>query len=65
MEDGESEIIAFSEVIVQILSFMMQCPAKPHTLYFIAENDNANDTVYLLIINNNHFNILRLKGLLQ
>ena len=32
------------------------------TSYFIAENENANHTVYLLIINNNHFNTLRVKG---
>ena len=32
------------------------------TPYFIAKNENATHTVYLLMINNNHFNELRLKG---
>ena len=32
------------------------------TTYLIAENENATHTVYLLIINNNHFNTLKAKG---
>ena len=30
--------------------------------YLIAENENATHIVYLLIINNNHFNTLKAKG---
>ena len=32
------------------------------TSYLIADYENATHIVYLLIINNNHFNTLRVKG---
>ena len=64
MEDGEwggePEIVAFSEVYsVNIIVYdAMSCS----TPYLIAENESATHTVYLLIINNNHFNTLKVKG---
>ena len=41
----------------------MKYPAQPHI--FIVENKNATHTVYLLMINNNHFNALRVKSKLK
>ena len=32
------------------------------TSYLIAENDNATHIIYLLVVNNNHVNTLRVKG---
>ena len=32
------------------------------TSYLIVKNENATHTIYLLMINNNHFNTLRVKG---
>ena len=64
MEDGEwggeHEIVAFSEVfIVNIIVYdAMSCS----TPYLITENENATHTVFLLMINNNHFNTLKVKG---
>ena len=57
---GEPEIFAFSQVytINIIIYDAMSCS----TPYLIAENENATHPVYLLMINNNHFNILRVKG---
>ena len=57
---GEPEIVAFFEVYsVNIIACdVMSCS----TPFLIAENKNATHTVYLLMINNNHFNILRVKG---
>ena len=51
---GEPEIVAFSEVYsVNIIVYdSMSCL----TSFLIAENENAILTVYLLMINNNHFN---------
>ena len=64
MEDGEwggeSENVAFSEVYsVNIIVYdAMSCS----TTYLIAENENATHIVYLLMIKNNHFNTLKVKG---
>ena len=64
MEDdewvGEPEIVAFSEVYnVNIIVYdAISCS----TQYLIAENENATHFVYLLMINNNHFNALKVKG---
>ena len=63
MEDGEwggeHEIAAFSKLYsVNIIVYdEMSCS----TSYFIAENENATHTVYLLMIHNNHFNTLKVK----
>ena len=58
--DGEPEIVAFSEVysIIIIVYDAMSCS----TPYLIAENENVTHNVYLLMINNNHFNTFRVKG---
>ena len=57
---GEPDIAAFSEMysVNIIVYYAMSCS----TTYFIAENENATHTIYFLIIHNNHFNTLRVKG---
>ena len=56
---GEPKIVAFSEVFsVNIIVYDTTSCSTP---YLIAENESTTHTEYLLMINNNHFNTLRIK----
>ena len=53
---GEPEIVAFSELYnVNITVYDAMISSIP---YLATENEKANHTVYILIVNNNHFNTL-------
>ena len=57
---GEPEIVAFSELYnVNIHVFDAMTSSTP---YFIAENNSFTHTIYLLLTNNNHFDLLLIRG---
>ena len=57
---GEPEIVAFSELYnVNIHVFDAMTSPIP---YLIAENNTFTHTIYLLLINNNHFDLLLIRG---
>ena len=53
---GEPEIVAFSELYY--VNFTFYDAMTSSMSYLIAENQWAMHTVYVLMINNDHFNIL-------
>ena len=56
---GEPEIAAFSELYsLNVTIYDAMTSSIP---YLTAENEKANYTVHLLMINNNHFNTLKCK----
>ena len=58
---GEPEIVAFSELYnVNIHIFYAMASPIP---YFIAENNTFTHTIYLLLTNNNHFDLLLIRGI--
>ena len=64
MEDGEwggePEIVAFSEMYsVNIIVYDAMSCSIP---YLITENENSTHTIYLQMMNNNHFNTLKVGG---
>ena len=58
--DGEPEIVALSKVYS--LNIFVYDAMSCSTPYLTAENENATESVYLPMINNNHFNTLKVKG---
>ena len=57
---GEPEIVAFSELYnANIHVFDAMTSPIP---YFIAENNTFTHTIYLLLTNNNHFDLLLIRG---
>ena len=57
---GEPEIVAFSELYnVNIHVFDAMTSPIP---YLIAENNTLTHTIYLLLTNNNHFDLLLIRG---
>ena len=57
---GEPEIVAFYELYnVNIHIFDVMTSPTP---YLIDENNTFTHTIYLLLTNNNHFNLLLIRG---
>ena len=57
---GEPEIVAFSEMYS--LNIIIYDTMSCSTPYLITENENATHIIYLIMINNNHFNTFKVKG---